>query len=157
MLAKDGARVKASLTNYENGNTKYFMFNPSGFGDSKGANYGTIDAPMQASPRYVFQGGKESSVTGLDLYYKGTPQEVRSMVIWLQDFLPYAQDGVTVRVPPTLIFTWGGWYVKRLILDDLNTDYTDFDAVLDPIECIMSLSVRIVPMGMPIWNSTGGI
>lgn len=146
---KSGAKTKMRLINYDwKESYKEVMFNPESFGDSKSASYGTIDAPMQSYPRHVYQGGEASTIKGLDLFYKSDdPKEVRDLVIWLQDFLPYQQDGVSVRVPPTLLFSWGDWYVKRCILKSMDTEYTMFNEDLQPTECTISLDVEVVPIG----------
>lgn len=151
---KRGAKVKLRLTNYDwKDSFKDVMFNPESFSDSKPVNYGTIEAPMQSYPRHVYQGGEATTINGVELFYHHTsPARVREMVIWLQDFLPYAQDGVNVRVPPTLLFSWGYWYTKRCILKSLDTEYTMFNADLQPIECKITLSLEVVPLGTDPWT-----
>ena len=151
---KKGSKVKLRLTNYDWKETyKDVMFNPEQFGDTKSVNYGTINAPMQSYPRHVYQGGDVTTLNNIELYYNhNSPARVREMVLWLQDFLPYAQDGVTVRVPPTLLFSWGYWYTKRCILKSLSTDYTMFNEDLQPIECKITLDLEVVPVGTDPWT-----
>lgn len=151
---KKGSKVKLRLTNYDwKESYKDVMFNPEQFGDTKSVNYGTINAPMQSYPRHVYQGGEVTTLNNVELYYNhNSPARVREMVIWLQDFLPYAQDGVTVRVPPTLLFSWGYWYTKRCILKSLSTDYTMFNEDLQPIECKITLDLEVVPVGTDPWT-----
>lgn len=151
---KRGAKVKLRLTNYDwKDSYKDVMFNPEQFGDTKTVNYGTIEAPMQAYPRHVFQGGGVTTINNIELFYHHeNPGRVREMVLWLQDFLPYATDGVSVRVPPTLLFSWGYWYTKRCILKSLNTDYTMFNADLQPTECRITLDLEVVPIGSEPWT-----
>lgn len=151
---KSGAKVKLRLTNYDwKESFKDVMFNPEQFGDTKSVNYGTINAPMQSYPRHVYQGGDVTTLNNIELYYNhNSPARVREMVLWLQDFLPYAQDGVTVRVPPTLLFSWGYWYTKRCILKSLSTDYTMFNEDLQPIECKITLDLEVVPIGTDPWT-----
>lgn len=151
---KKGSKVKLRLTNYDwKDSYKDVMFNPEQFGDTKSVNYGTINAPMQSYPRHVYQGGDVTTINNIELYYNhSSPARVREMVIWLQDFLPYSQDGVTVRVPPTLLFSWGYWYTKRCILKSLSTDYTMFNADLQPIECKLTLDLEVVPIGTDPWT-----
>lgn len=151
---KKGSKVKLRLTNYDwKESYKDVMFNPEQFGDTKSVNYGTINAPMQSYPRHVYQGGDVTTLNNVELYYNhNSPARVREMVIWLQDFLPYAQDGVTVRVPPTLMFSWGYWYTKRCILKSLSTDYTMFNEDLQPIECKITLDLEVVPVGTDPWT-----
>lgn len=151
---KRGAKVKLRLTNYDwKESFKDVMFNPEQFGDSKPVSYGTINAPMQSYPRHVYQGGGVTTLNGIELFYHhDSPARVREMVLWLQDFLPYEQDGVTVRVPPTLLFSWGYWYTKRCVLKNLATDYTQFNADLQPIECRITLDLEVVPAGTDPWT-----
>ena len=151
---KKGSKVKLRLTNYDwKESYKDVMFNPEQFGDTKSVNYGTINAPMQSYPRHVYQGGDVTTLNNIELYYNhNSPARVREMVIWLQDFLPYAQDGVTVRVPPTLLFSWGYWYTKRCILKSLSTDYTMFNEDLQPTECKITLDLEVVPIGTDPWT-----
>lgn len=151
---KKGSKVKLRLTNYDwKESYKDVMFNPEQFGDTKSVNYGTINAPMQSYPRHVYQGGDVTTLNNVELYYNhNSPARVREMVLWLQDFLPYAQDGVTVRVPPTLLFSWGYWYTKRCILKSLSTDYTMFNEDLQPIECKITLDLEVVPVGTDPWT-----
>ena len=151
---KKGSKVKLRLTNYDwKESYKDVMFNPEQFGDTKSVNYGTINAPMQSYPRHVYQGGDVTTLNNIELYYNhNSPARVREMVLWLQDFLPYAQDGVTVRVPPTLLFSWGYWYTKRCILKALSTDYTMFNEDLQPIECKITLDLEVVPVGTDPWT-----
>ena len=151
---KKGSKVKLRLTNYDwKESYKDVMFNPEQFGDTKSVNYGTINAPMQSYPRHVYQGGDVTTLNDIELYYNhNSPARVREMVLWLQDFLPYAQDGVTVRVPPTLLFSWGYWYTKRCILKSLSTDYTMFNEDLQPIECKITLDLEVVPVGTDPWT-----
>ena len=151
---KKGSKVKLRLTNYNwKESYKDVMFNPEQFGDTKSVNYGTINAPMQSYPRHVYQGGDVTTLNNIELYYNhNSPARVREMVLWLQDFLPYAQDGVTVRVPPTLLFSWGYWYTKRCILKSLSTDYTMFNEDLQPIECKITLDLEVVPVGTDPWT-----
>lgn len=151
---KKGSKVKLRLTNYDwKESYKDVMFNPEQFGDTKSVNYGTINAPMQSYPRHVYQGGDVTTLNNVELYYNhNSPARVREMVIWLQDFLPYAQDGVTVRVPPTLLFSWGYWYTKRCILKSLSTDYTMFNEDLQPTECKITLDLEVVPVGTDPWT-----
>ena len=151
---KKGSKVKLRLTNYDwKESYKDVMFNPEQFGDTKSVNYGTINAPMQSYPRHVYQGGDVTTLNNIELYYNhNSPARVREMVLWLQDFLPCAQDGVTVRVPPTLLFSWGYWYTKRCILKSLSTDYTMFNEDLQPIECKITLDLEVVPVGTDPWT-----
>ena len=151
---KKGSKVKLRLTNYDwKESYKDVMFNPEQFGDTKSVNYGTINAPMQSYPRHVYQGGDVTTLNNIELYYNhDSPARVREMVLWLQDFLPYAQDGVTVRVPPTLLFSWGYWYTKRCILKSLSTDYTMFNEDLQPTECKITLDLEVVPIGTDPWT-----
>ena len=151
---KKGSKVKLRLTNYNwKESYKDVMFNPEQFGDTKSVNYGTINAPMQSYPRHVYQGGNATTLNNIELYYNhNSPARVREMVLWLQDFLPYAQDGVTVRVPPTLLFSWGYWYTKRCILKSLSTDYTMFNEDLQPTECKITLDLEVVPVGTDPWT-----
>lgn len=151
---KKGAKVKLRLTNYEwKESFKDVMFNPEQFGDSKPVNYGTINAPMQSYPRHVYQGGGATTLNGIELFYHhDNPSRVRDMVVWLQTFLPFAQDGTTVRVPPTLLFSWGYWYTKRCILKNLSTEYTMFDDTLRPTECRITLDLEVVPAGTEPWT-----
>ena len=151
---KKGSKVKLRLTNYDwKDSYKDVMFNPEQFGDTKSVNYGTINAPMQSYPRHVYQGGDVTTLNNIELYYNhNSPARVREMVLWLQDFLPYAQDGVTVRVPPTLLFSWGYWYTKRCILKSLSTDYTMFNEDLQPTECKITLDLEVVPVGTDPWT-----
>lgn len=151
---KKGSKVKLRLTNYDwKESYKDVMFNPEQFGDTKSVNYGTINAPMQSYPRHVYQGGDVTTLNNIELYYNhNSPARVREMVLWLQDFLPYAQDGVTVRVPPTLLFSWGYWYTKRCILKSLSTDYTMFNEDLQPTECKITLDLEVVPVGTDPWT-----
>ena len=151
---KKGSKVKLRLTNYDwKESYKDVMFNPEQFGDTKSVNYGTINAPMQSYPRHVYQGGDVTTLNNIELYYNhNSPARVREMVLWLQDFLPYAQDGVTVRVPPTLLFSWGYWYTKRCILKSLSTDYTMFNEDLQPTECKITLNLEVVPIGTDPWT-----
>ena len=151
---QSGAKTKLRLTNYDwKESYKDVMFNPQQFGDTKTANYGTIEAPMQSYPRHIYQGGGVTTITGIELFYHNDdPARVREMVIWLQEFLPYANDGCTVRVPPTLLFSWGYWYTKRCILKSLNTDYLMFNSELQPLECKLTLSLEVVPIGSDPWT-----
>ena len=151
---KKGSKVKLRLTNYDwKESYKDVMFNPEQFGDTKSVNYGTINAPMQSYPRHVYQGGDVTTLNNIELYYNhNSPARVREMVLWLQNFLPYAQDGVTVRVPPTLLFSWGYWYTKRCILKSLSTDYTMFNEDLQPTECRITLDLEVVPVGTDPWT-----
>ena len=151
---KKGSKVKLRLTNYDwKESYKDVMFNPEQFGDTKSVNYGTINAPMQSYPRHVYQGGDVTTLNNIELYYNhNSPARVREMVLWLQDFLPYAQDGVTVRVTPTLLFSWGYWCTKRCILKSLSTDYTMFNEDLQPIECKITLDLEVVPVGTDPWT-----
>ena len=151
---KKGSKVKLRLTNYDwKESYKDVMFNREQFGDTKSVNYGTINAPMQSYPRHVYQGGDVTTLNNIELYYNhNSPARVREMVLWLQDFLPYAQDGVTVRVPPTLLFSWGYWYTKRCILKSLSTDYTMFNEDLQPTECKITLDLEVVPVGTDPWT-----
>ena len=151
---KKGSKVKLRLTNYDwKESYKDVMFNPEQFGDTKSVNYGTINAPMQSYPRHVYQGGDVTTINNIELYYNhNSPARVREMVLWLQDFLPYAQDGVTVRVPPTLLFSWGYCETKRFILKALSTDYTMFNEDLQPTECKITLDLEVVPVGTDPWT-----
>ena len=151
---KRGAKTKLRLTNYDcKESYRDVMFNPEQFGDSKPVNYGTLEAPMQSYPRHVYQGGGVTTLNGIELlYHHEDPYNVRKLVIWLQTFLPYAQDGASVRVPPTLLFSWGGWYTKRCILKSLNTDYTMFNEDLQPTECKITLDLEVVPVGTEPWT-----
>lgn len=151
---KKGAKAKLRLTNYEwKSSYKYAMFNPEQFGDTKSVSYGTINAPMQSYPRHIYQGGEVATIDDIELYCNNSnPAYVREMVIWLQNFLPNELDGITVKVPPTLLFSWGGWYTKRCILKSLRTEYTLFNEDLQPIECRMTLGLEIVPIGTDPWT-----
>lgn len=151
---KRGAKTKLRLTNYEwKDSFKDVMFNPEQFGDTKSVNYGTIEAPMQSYPRHVYQGGGVSTLRNVELFYNHSdPARVREMILWLQDFLPYQQDGVSVRVPPTLLFSWGQWYTKRCILKNLDVDYTEFNEELQPTECRITLDLEVVPVGTDPWT-----
>jgi len=134
-----GARVKGYIRDLVTDEIKYFMFNPTAFSESVTVNYSTISGVGSAYPMLEFGSGSANSIP-LEIYLRGTPDEVKSWVKWLKSFVP-AKSTRTTFEPPHLLRLALGDYSADCVMSAITVKYTEFDESLKAIEATVSVTL----------------
>lgn len=135
-----GAQTKGYIKNKSTGEVKYFLFNPSGYEDSRGVEFSEISSPGSSYPRfqYVKTGARTMS---LELFLTNTKKgTVASHLTFLEKFLP---KGARFSKPPVLIFAMGS-DVRECIVTNVDRQFLEFDTNLNPTKVTVNLSLTLL-------------
>lgn len=141
-VRSQGAKEKGYIQNLSTGEVKMFLLNPTTFTESITVNYNTIVGIGGAYPLIEFSSGSANSIP-LEIYLKGTHQEVKDWVKWLKAFAPKKSKKTNFAPPPMLKFALGD-FSANCVMVSLSTKYTDFDSKLRPIEAVVSINLTEV-------------
>lgn len=135
-----GAKKKGYIKNKTTGEVKNFLYNPSGFSDSRAVTFSEISSPGSSYPKYQYVKSGARTMT-LDLFLSKTKKgTVSDYLKFLEKFLP---TGAKFQKPPIMIVALGS-DVRECILTQLDREFTDFDTELNPTMVTVSLSLIVL-------------
>lgn len=137
-----GAVTKGYLQNLGNKKMMKFIYNPEEFEYGFGAEYAVVKAPGSPHPLYQFVGGNERTIT-TTLLIDGREigaDKVRAQLSFLGVWHPANNGYKRFTPPPPALFAMG-WFVKKVIITDINYRVIMFDENLSPwrIECDLTM------------------
>lgn len=126
-------------------NTRFtFQFNPTSIPYSRGATFSSIEAPGMSYPLTQYTGGKAREFSFEVFYYdKPCSGKINAARNFLEGLLPPEYNTPTFTKPPTFTLAYG-YFVKTLVLQDLEVNDEWMDANGQPIMTRFKLSVRQV-------------
>lgn len=142
--ADSRAKTRCYIINNDTKEKLTFQFNPTNVPYSRGANYGTIDSPGMSYPLTQYVGGQVREFSFEVFYYdKPYSGKITKARDFLEGLLPpeYNKSGFTK--PPTFTFAYG-YFVKTLVLLDLQVNDSWLDENGNPIQTSFVLTVRQV-------------
>lgn len=139
-----GAKTKGYIKNRSTGVIKNFMFNPSELEFERGATYAEISAPGLSYPitQYV-RGNIVTFSVPLYIYDKPYSGEVKKWEDFLNSFVPPTVNTGGYVKPDEMLFVMGN-FIRRCVVESLNTHYTSFTDSLIPNEATFTLNLRQV-------------
>ena len=142
--ANSRAKTRCYIINNDTGKKLTFQFNPTTVPYSRGANYGTIESPGISYPLTQYVGGKVREFS-FEVFYYDNPYsgKINDARNFLEDLLPPEHNKSGFKKPPTFTFAYG-YFVKTLVLLDLQVQDDWLDSDGRPINTIFTLTVRQV-------------
>lgn len=141
-----GASVKGYLQNLHTKGLMKFIYNPEEIDYGYSTDYAIIKAPGSPHPVYQFVGGNERTIT-TTLLIDG--RELGSDIVQHQmDFLgtwhPANSGYNSFNPPPPALFAMG-WFVKKVIITDIQFRIILFDKALNPqrVECDLTMQTMM--------------
>ena len=142
--ANSRAKTRCYIINNSNNKKLKFQFNPTSIPYGRGANYETIDSPGMSYPLTQYVGGQVREFS-FDVFYYDKPcsGKIDYARKFLEALLPPEYNKSGYKKPPTFTLAYG-YFVKTLVLLDLqvNDDWIDSDG--KPIMSTFTLTVRQV-------------
>ena len=142
--ANSRAKTRCYIINNDTGKKLTFQFNPTTVPYSRGANYGTIESPGMSYPLTQYVGGKVREFS-FEVFYYDNPYsgKINKARKFLENLLPPEKNKKSFKKPPTFTFAYG-YFVKTLVLLDLQVQDDWLDSDGRPINTIFTLTVRQV-------------
>ena len=138
------AKTRCYIINNDTNKKLTFQFNPTTIPYSRGANYGTIESPGMSYPLTQYVGGQVREFS-FEVFYYDNPYSgiIDDARVFLEKLLPPEKNKKSFKKPPTFTLSYG-YFVKTLVLLDLqvNDDWLDKDG--HPIQTTFTLTVRQV-------------
>lgn len=144
--ANSKAKTRCYIINNSTNKKMVFQFNPTSVPYSRSANYATIDSPGMSYPLTQYTGGNVREFTIDVFYYDNAGGKSSGKIKKARDFLEALlppEKNTKTFVPPTFTFAYG-YFVKKLVLVQLQVTDDWLDSNGDPIQTTFSLSVRQV-------------
>lgn len=142
--ADSRAKTRCYIINNDTNRKLVFQFNPTSIPYSRGANYSSIESPGMSYPLTQYVGGQAREFS-FDVFYYDKPYsgKIDSARKFLEELLPPEYNMESFTKPPTFTLAYG-YFVKTLVLTDLqvNDDWLDSDG--HPIVTVFTLTVRQV-------------
>ena len=142
--ANSRAKTRCYIINNDTGKKLTFQFNPTTVPYSRGANYGTIESPGMSYPLTQYVGGKVREFS-FEVFYYDNPYsgKINDARNFLEYLLPPEHNKSGFKKPPTFTFAYG-YFVKTLVLLDLQVQDDWLDSDGRPIQTTFTLTVRQV-------------
>ena len=135
-----GAKKKGYIKNKTTGEVKRFLYNPSGYSDSRAVVFSEISSPGSSYPKFQYVKTGARTMT-LELFLSNTKSgTVTDYLTFLEKFLP---KGSQFQKPPICIIAMGS-DVRECIITQLDRTFTDFDKDLTPTMVTVSLSLILL-------------
>lgn len=124
---KSGARIKGYLIDAETSEMRKFQYNPQTMEYERSANYAEIKSPGMQYPLIYFVNGNAKNFTvELFLYDRPSTGKILKDVDWLESFLPAYNNTDYFRRPHPIIFAYGGFVAKCIVLA-VKPKYDEYD------------------------------
>ena len=141
-----GATTKGYIQNLGNKRLKSFIYNPEEFEYGYSADYAVVKAPGSPHPVYQFVGGNERTITTtllIDGRENGGFQTVKDWFYFFGPYHPVNAGSNSFNPPPMALFAIG-WFVKKVIIRDVNWRVIMFDKNLNPLRVELDLTMETV-------------
>jgi hypothetical protein len=137
-----GASTKGYIQNLSTKKLMKFIYNPEEFEYGFSTEYAVIKAPGSPHPIYQFVGGNERLIN-TTLLIDGRElgmAKVKEQMTFLGAWHPANQSYKSFNPSPPAMFALG-WFVKKVIIKDINFRIILFDKNLNPlrVECDLSM------------------
>lgn len=138
------AKTRCHIIRNDNNRRLNFQFNPTTIPYSRGANYTSIESPGMSYPLTQYTGGKAREFS-FSVYYYDKPfsGKINTARKFLEGLLPPEKNKRSFKKPPTFTLAYG-YFVKTLVLTQLEVEDTWMDSNGRPIETKFTLTVRQV-------------
>lgn len=124
-----------------------FQFNPTSVPYSRSANYATIDSPGMAYPLTQFVSGNVREFSFEVFCYDNagghSTGKIKKARKFLESLLPPEKNKKSFTKPPVFEFAYG-YFVRKLVLLQLDVDDTWLDEDGEPLMTTFTLTVRQV-------------
>lgn len=130
---------KASITNKNNNETIFFMFNPENYSFSKSSSFNEIAIPGRDAPIIQFSKGNVRTLN-LELMFDTyeTQEDVRSYTEAIENLL-YIDE--STQATPICIFNWGS-FTFTCVVESANTKFEMFLRTGVPVRASLSLALK---------------
>ena len=145
--AKSNAKTKGYIINNKTNNKLEFQFNPTRIPYGRSVTYATIESPGMSYPLTQYVGGQVREFS-FDLFfydYVGKNKsggKINTVRKFLEALLP-PEENKPYTKPPTFTLAYG-YFIKTLVLINLDVDDDWLDEDGNPISTTFSLTVRQV-------------
>lgn len=142
--ADSKAKTRCYIIRNDNNKKLTFQFNPQSVPYSRSANYTTIDSPGMSYPLTQYVGGNVREFS-FEVFYYDNPfsGKINKARNFLEGLLPPEENKRNFTKPPTFTFAYG-YFVKKLVLEQLDVDDEWLNAKGQPIMTRFTLTVRQV-------------
>jgi len=142
--ANSRAKTRCHIIRDSDNSRLTFQFNPTSVPYSRSANYSSIDSPGMSYPLTQYTGGNAREFSFEVFYYdKPFSGKINTARRFLESLLPPEYNTASFRKPPVFTFAYG-YFVKRLVLTQLDVNDEWMDADGQPIMTRFTLTVRQV-------------
>ena len=147
--ANSRAKTRCYIINNETNKKLTFQFNPTQIPYGRSATYATIDSPGMSYPLTQYVGGQVREFSFDVFYYDYTGKnksggtKINKARSFLEALLPPEENNKKFTKPPTFTLAYG-YFVKTLVLLDLQVNDEWIDENGNPIMTTFSLTVRQV-------------
>ena len=142
--ADSRAKTRCYIINNDTQEKLIFQFNPTNVPYSRGANYGSIESPGMSYPLTQYIGGQVREFSFEVFYYdKPYSGKITKARNFLESLLPPEYNKSDFTKPPSFTFAYG-YFVKTLVLLDLQVNDDWLDENGNPIQTSFVLTVRQV-------------
>lgn len=142
--ANSRAKTRCHIIRDSDNNRLTFQFNPTSVPYSRSANYTSIESPGMSYPLTQYTGGNAREFSFEVFYYdKPYSGKINTARRFLESLLPPEYNTAQFRKPPVFTFAYG-YFVKRLVLTQLDVNDEWMDADGQPIMTRFTLTVRQV-------------
>ena len=138
------AKTRCHIIRNDNNRRLNFQFNPTTIPYSRGVSYTSIESPGMSYPLTQYTGGKAREFS-FSIYYYDKPfsGKINTARKFLEGLLPPEKNKRSFKKPPTFTLAYG-YFVKSLVLTQLEVEDTWMDSNGRPIETKFTLTVRQV-------------
>ena len=143
-----GAKTKGYVQNLKTNKMIKFLYNPEGFEYGYSAEYAVIKAPGSPHPVYQFVGGNERTLTTtllIDCRETGY-EKFKQYTDFFGQWHPVNSGVNTFNPSPPALFGMG-WFIKKVIIKELNWRFLLFDKDLNPIRAELDLTMETIMEG----------
>ena len=143
-----GASTKGYIQNTKNKKMLQFIYNPESYEYGYSSEYAVVKAPGSPHPIYQFVGGNERSITTTILLDGRETadgwQKVKDQMYFFGAWHPANQGYKLFNPPPPALFAIG-WFVKKVIIREVNFRVIMMDKDLNPIrvECDLTMETMM--------------
>ena len=142
--ADSPAKTKCYLINLDTGKRLTAQFNPTTVPYGRSASYSEISSPGMSYPLTQYAGGNAREFT-IELFFYDNPfsGKINNARNFLEELMPPEKNLASYTRPPAFTFAYG-YFVRKLVLQDLQVKDDWLDSSGRPIMTTFTLSVRQV-------------
>lgn len=142
--ADSRAKTRCHIIRNDTNSRFTFQFNPTSIPYSRSATFSSIEAPGMSYPLTQYTGGNAREFS-FEVFYYDYPYsgKINTARNFLESLLPPEYNTPTFTKPPTFTLAYG-YFVKTLVLEDLEVNDERMDENGMPIQTRFKLTVRQV-------------